>query len=817
MIDPQTPPGTAPLASLTEAVRAELRTSHAHPAPEDLFFALGRALREPILARMARTEERYRAAGAKRLHYLSAEFLVGRSLRDNLQNLGLLDEARAALAEQGAELDEVCEAERDAGLGSGGLGRLAACYMESLASHDLPGFGYGLNYEYGLFRQAIEGGEQRELPDAWRSEGTPWLYESRSSPRRVPVFGRVDARREATRPGGWLDQEWLVGEPSDMPVIGWGGQTVNVLRLYTAHALEAFDMPTFQAGDHAGAVRAAVSAERITKLLYPSESTEAGRELRLLQEYFLVSCAVQDILQQHVETEGLTLEQLPGRVAIQLNDTHPVLAIVELLRLLVDEHGLGFEHAWRLCCGTFAYTNHTLMPEALERWPRPLLLRVLPRHLRLIERVNARFLAGVVERWPGDLERMRRMSIIEEGTPKHVRMAHLAIVGSHAVNGVSALHTQLMQRSLVPDFAELWPERFQNKTNGISPRRWLLGANPGLARLIAERIGDGWVLDLARLRELEPAADDAGFREAFRATKLANRQRLAAHVHETLGLTLDPQSLFDVQIKRIHEYKRQLMVALFAVHQYLRIVEDGWTPPCPRTLLFAGKAAPDYWMAKQVIRFLSSVAGVINADQRTGGALRMAFLPDYRVSLAERIVPAADLSEQVSTASTEASGTGNMKLSLNGALTVGTLDGANVEILEAVGEENMYIFGLKSEEVNDLRARGVYDPRTHYEGSPAIRRVLDAVADDRFSDGEAGTFAPILDALLEHGDPFFVLADLEPYLAAQARAGADFVDQEAWSRRAVLTVARMGRFSSDRSVREYADDIWGIESVRPRG
>jgi glycogen phosphorylase len=800
-----------------DAVRRELRHADRPNArrPGDLFAALAGALREPLLEAMQRTEERMRAAGAKRLNYLSSEFLVGRSLRENLQNLGLLDEAGAALRDLDLELADALEVERDAGLGSGGLGRLAACYLESLASHNLPGWGYGLNYELGLFQQKIVDGRQVEVPDAWRTSGSPWLLDRRGKARVVPVYGRVDARREPTLPGGWLDRGTLVGVPRDLPIVGWRGRTVNVLRLYTARAADGFDMQAFQVGDHAGAVAAQVTAERVHKLLYPSDSNEAGLELRLLQEVFLVSCAVQDVLERHLEA-GHGIADLPQKVAIQLNDTHPALAVAELLRILIDEHRVPFDAAWDLCRQCFAYTNHTLMPEALERWPRPLLLRVVPRHLRIIEHVNARLLADVVERWPGDLDRMQRMSIIEEGVPKRVRMAHLAIVGSHTVNGVSELHSRLMRTSLVPDFAELWPERFQNKTNGISPRRWLLGVNPGLARLITERIGDAWVLDLARLAELESAVGDAGFRQAFLEVKRDNKRRLSAFVESTAGVRTDPDALFDVQIKRIHEYKRQLLAALHAVHLYLQIAEDRRLPPSPRVVLFAGKAAHDYWMAKLIIRFLWCVARVVNSDPRTGGALRMAFLPDYRVSLAEKIIPAADLSEQISTAGTEASGTGNMKLALNGAITMGTLDGANVEIRDRVGPDNVYTFGLTAEEIHGLRARGEYDPHQHYTQNEAIRRVLDAVADDRFSNGESGAFRPILDALLSQGDPFFVLADLEAYLRVQERAAQDYVDRDAWSRRAALNTARMGYFSSDRAVKQYATDIWGIRETPPQ-
>ncbi|MCB9916080.1 MAG: glycogen/starch/alpha-glucan family phosphorylase, partial [Planctomycetes bacterium] len=600
-----------PHEPLGASLRRHLRHPDAAHTPTDLYHALVRALREPLLRAHHATEERYRAEGRKRVHYLSAEFLVGRLLRDTLQNLGLYEEARAAVAECGGSLADVLEAERDPGLGSGGLGRLAACYLESAASTGVPVFGHGLDYEYGLFRQVLVDGRQTEAPDTWRAKGSPWLVGARGGVREVPLYGRVDARREATRPGGWLDAKLLLGEARELPVAGRGGATVHTLRLYRARAAEPFDMAAFQAGDHLEAARGQVEAERVTKLLYPSESTPAGRELRLVQEYFLVSCAVQDVLEQHL-AEGHPLEELPVRAAFQLNDTHPALAIAELLRLLVDEHGVEFGRAAALCRDTFAYTNHTLLPEALERWPRPLLLHVLPRHLRLIEQLNALFLAEVEARWPGDIDRLRRMSIIEEGSPKHVRMAHLAIVSSYAVNGVSALHSDLMQRQLVPDFAELWPDRFHNVTNGISHRRWLLGANPGLARLVTERIGEGWIDDLGALRELEAAADDPGFGEAFLAVKRENKAALAAGLEG--GAFLDLDGLFDVQVKRIHEYKRQSLAALYAVHLYLRLVEDGWRPPCARTMLFAGKAAPDYRMAKEILAFLVRLSEVVNRD-----------------------------------------------------------------------------------------------------------------------------------------------------------------------------------------------------------
>jgi starch phosphorylase len=799
-----------PTPTLAATLEAELRKGLAaagSSSANEVWLALARATRREIAGRLHATEERQR--GRKRLGYLSAEYLVGRSLQQNLLNLGLWDEARSAVAALGLELGDVLEQEPDPALGSGGLGRLAACFLDSLACLDLPATGYGLNYEYGLFRQRIVDGKQLEEPDGWRASGSPWLLERRAEPRRVPLFGHVDGRREATLPGGWLDYRELEGVPFDLPIVGWGGRTVHVLRLYSARALEGFDLATFQSGDHVGAYARELFARKVAAVLYPDASTEAGRELRLIQGYFFVSCALQDLLERHLDEHG-ELDSLPDFLAVQLNDTHPALAVAELVRLLVDVHRLPFDRALEICQATIGYTNHTLLPEALERWPRPILLNVLPRHLRIIELINARFLAAVGARWPNDLERLRRMSIIEEGGTKQVRMAHLAIVGSHAVNGVSELHSAIIRKTLVPDFVELWPERFQSKTNGISPRRWLALANPGLAALISARIGEGWITDLGRLKELEPHADDPAFRAELGRIKLENKLRLAPLVESVIDTPVDPCSLFDVQIKRIHEYKRQLLAGLYVVHAWLELVEDGKRPVAPRTFLFAGKAAPDYALAKLSIRFLCDVARIVNADPRTEGLLRLAFLPNYRVSLAERLIPAAELSEQISTAGMEASGTGNMKLALNGALTIGTLDGANIEIRAAVGEDNLYVFGLKAEEIADLRARGAYTPQTLYESDPRIRRVLDAVGDDRFCLDTPGAFRPLLDALLAQGDPYFVLADFPAYVAAQERAGRDWAEREAWLRRSALTIARMGPFSSDRTIREYSSAIWGL-------
>jgi len=798
--------------SVQRTVRYVLGKRWQRASPRDLLDATCHATRELMIDRMFETEERYRKARAKRLSYLSVEFLIGQSLGNNLMNLGLLETAREALGRSGADLDELLALEPDAALGNGGLGRLAACYLDSLATLDLPGWGYGINYEHGLFHQRIENSQQEEYPDSWRAHGTPWLIQRRDRASLIPVFGRLNRRRGSRAAGSppWIGWRTLVGIPHDMPIVGFGGHTVNVLRLYSAHALDEIDMLTFQAGEHHEAFKRKITYERISKLLYPADSTDAGKELRLLQEYFFVACALRDVLGRHLEN-GERLLDLPEKNAIQLNDTHPALAVVELLRLLMDEYGLEFDPAFDLVRRTMAYTNHTLLPEALEKWPLPLLRRVLPRHLQLIEIVNARFLEEVTGRWPGDLERMARMSIIEEAEPKLARMANLAIIGSHATNGVSELHTELIKTRLVPDFYEMWQERFQSKTNGITPRRWLGVANPGLAELVTKQIGNGWMRDLEQLRALESHVEDAEFRSELQAVKRANKERLAAVVESCTGVLVDPDALFDVQVKRIHEYKRQLLAVLHAIHLYQSIVEDGRDLSAPRVCIFAGKAAPEYFMAKLVIRLICRIGEVINTDERVRGQLKVVFVPDYRVSLAEKIIPAADLSEQISTAGREASGTGNMKLALNGALTIGTLDGANIEIREAVGPENIYIFGLRAEEIEALQ--GSYDPRHYYETRPNLRRAIDALAEDRLCGDAPGCFDPIRDSLLDHGDPFFVLADFDEYAQTQTQVGRDFQSRDAWVRRAALNIARVGRFSSDRAVLEYAQDIWDLEAV----
>ncbi len=779
----------------------------------DLFVASALAARDLLVDGMLDTESRYDQANAKRLYYLSMEFLIGRSLGNNLDNLCVREAFREGLRALGADLEEVQESEADAALGNGGLGRLAACFLDSLATLGMPGYGYGINYEYGLFRQEIENGYQKEKPDGWRADGTPWLIERPREACLIPVYGRV--RNEVDRKGlhnpMWLDWKLLVGVPSDMPIVGFGGQTVNYLRLYSARSSEDFDMKIFNDGDYHRAVEQKIASETISKVLYPSDIAAAGRELRLVQEYFLVACAIRDIVNRYLKRHN-NFDAFASQVAIQLNDTHPALAVAELMRVLVDENEVEWEPAWEITQATCGYTNHTLMPEALERWPVSLFESVLPRHLQIVYEINRRFLNMVSARWPGDGMLLNRVSLIEEGPQRQVRMAHLAIVGSHSVNGVSALHSELVKTSLVPDFHRIWPERFNNKTNGVTPRRWILRANPALANLIGRTLGEGWITDLDRLRELERHAEDPAFQEVFRAIKHANKQRLAAVIRETTLITVDPSSLFDVQIKRIHEYKRQLLNVLHIIHEYLCLVEDGKEPVTPRTYVFAGKAAPGYWAAKQIIKLINSVALVINRDPRTRDRIRVVFLPDYRVSLAQKIIPAADISEQISTAGKEASGTGNMKFAMNGALTVGTLDGANIEIKEEVGDENIYIFGLRAEEIVEIHRRNGYRPRD-YVHDPALWRVVESLNGERFAPKEPGLFSWIHQMLLSSGDVYFHLADLPSYLAAHETAGQEYNRPADWTRKAILNVARSGQFSSDRTIQEYADDVWNLRKI----
>lgn len=802
---------------LREAIRRHtqysLGSAWKQLSENDLLTAVALGVRDQLIDGLLETDRRYDQADAKRLYYLSMEFLMGRALRNNLSNLGLYECCEKVLQNLGNDLEPILASERDPALGNGGLGRLAACFLDSLATLGMPGYGYGINYEYGLFRQQIEQGYQKEKPDDWQEFGTPWLIERPSEEVVIPLYGRIahDNDRTGEYNPMWMDWSVIIGVPSDLPIVGYGGNTVNYLRLYAARASHEFDIEIFNTGDYARAVEQKVAIERVSKVLYPCDATPAGQELRLIQGYFFVACAIRDIVKRYERTHT-KFENFPDKVAIQLNDTHPSLAITELMRLLVDERSLEWEQAWSITRRVMGYTNHTLLPEALERWPVPLLERVLPRHLQIIFEIDRRFQRQVSERWPGDTARLARMAIVEQGEPAQVRMAHLAIAGSHSVNGVAELHTELIKTRLVPDFYALWPERFNNKTNGVTPRRWLLQANPQLARLITDAIGPKWVTDLDGLHDLEAYADDGGFQDEFEKVKQANKTKLVTLLQPLSRLALNPASVFDVQIKRIHEYKRQLLNIMNVIHLYLSLIDEGRRPKAPRLYIFSGKAAPGYWAAKQIIKLIHNVASVVNQDPRVRDDLRVVFIPDYRVSVAEWVIPAADVSEQISTAGKEASGTGNMKFALNGALTIGTLDGANIEIQQEVGRDNMYIFGLTSDEIQSMRDNNSYDPRAHYELYPEVRRVVDALASNQFCPNEPELFHWILRALLEDGDHYFHLADLPSYIDAHRRVDEDYLDRPVWLRKTILNVARVGKFSSDRAIREYARDIWRIES-----
>ncbi len=781
---------------------------------EEVFRAIALAVREDLIDRMIETEERYQRHDAKRLYYLSIEYMLGRSLRESLSNLGLYEVCDVAAHEFGATLADLLDVEPDAALGNGGLGRLAACFLESLATLGMPGFGYGINYEFGLFRQEIQNGAQREKPDHWLSYGSPWLIERRDRIYWVPVYGRME--QSTDQPGGpspmWMDWKLLIGLPHDFPVVGYGGRTANYIRLFSARSSDEFDMDIFTQGDYIKAVQQKISTETISKVLYPSDSIAQGRELRLLQEYFLVGCALRDILRRYL-AQNRGFDAFPDKVAIHLNDTHPALAIAELIRMMVDHHDVPWEKAWEIAQATFGYTNHTLMPEALEKWPLPLLENVLPRHLQIIYEINSRFLEKVLAKWPGDVERMRRMSLVEEGSPKQVRMAHLSIVGSHSVNGVARLHSELVKKTLVPDFAEMFPERFNNKTNGVTHRRWLLYANPDLALQIKKAIGEEWIHDLRKLKALEPFAEDAAFQKEFLRIKKENKQRLARLIWETTRQSAPVEFLFDIHAKRMHEYKRQLLNVMHIIHLYLSIVEDGKPLTAPRVFVFAGKAAPGYAKAKLIIRLINSVGAAVNQDPKANDQLRVVFVPDYRVSIAEYIMPAADISEQISTAGMEASGTGNMKFAMNGALTVGTLDGANIEIMEEVGPENIFIFGLTAEQIQQHRANWTYRPTELYSSNPNIKRVMDCLLGNRFCPKEPGLFRPLADGILQHGDFYFHLADFDAYATTQEKAAVEYTQPASWARKAILNVARMGKFSSDRTISEYAKEIWKIKRI----
>ncbi len=781
----------------------------------DLFLATAFSLRDRMTERILETERIYQVAKAKRVYYLSMEFLIGRLLGDTLHNLGLFDLCREVLEETGIDIEEVRDQENDAGLGNGGLGRLAACFLDSMATLNLAGFGYGIHYEYGLFKQEVDNGYQKEKPDNWLAEFSPWEIKRPDEKCIVPIYGRIEHFQDRAGEYNpmWLDWKVIMGIPFDIPVVGYGGKTVNWLRLYGAGSSTDFDIQIFNEGDYFRAVEQKVSSETITKMLYPLDTLKSGKELRLVQEYFLVACSLRDIVRRYLK-EHNDFDDFPDSVAIQMNDTHPSLAVAELMRLLVDEYALPWVDAWEMTKKTLSYTNHTILSEALEKWPVNLLEQVIPRHLQIIYEINARFLKQVADLHPDNLDLVRRMSLIEEGENKMVRMSHLAMVGSHSINGVSALHTEILKKNNFADFHTLWPERFVNVTNGITQRRWLLKANPQLAQLISETIGDSWITDLGQLKRLESYAESGDFQDRFRRIKRTNKEALGRIISRTAWVSVNPDSLFDVHVKRIHEYKRQLLKIFHIIYEYLQIIRGEKTPTVAKTYIFAGKAAPGYWVAKQMIKLIHNVGQVINSDKRLQDILRVVFLPDYRVSLAEKIIPAADLSEQISMAGTEASGTGNMKFMLNGALTVGTLDGANVEMLEEAGEENIFIFGLKAGEIEEMQRGNTYRPTEYYRSYPEIRQVIDAFRDNIFCPSEPGLFQWIYSRILHEEDPYFHLPDLLSYIRIQDKIEEEYQSQASWTKKAIFNVARSGKFSSDRAISEYAGLIWKADAVK---
>jgi starch phosphorylase len=778
----------------------------------DLYLALAHAVRDRIVRSWMRTGETYMRARGRSVAYLSAEFLLGPHLGNNLVALGVYDEVRQAVTELGLDLDALLAQEEEPGLGNGGLGRLAACYMDSLATLQYPAIGYGIRYEFGIFDQVIVDGWQVEKTDKWLQYGNPWEIARPEIAFEVMLGGRTehytdDAGRWRAR---WVPENLVRGVAYDTPIVGYRVGNVNLLRLFKAEAAESFDFAAFNTGDYYGAVDEKVASETISKVLYPNDEPAAGKALRLSQQHFFVSCSLQDMIRIHLQASP-DLGDFGERWAIQLNDTHPAIAVAELMRLLVDEHGLGWDEAWEITRKTFAYTNHTLLPEALEKWPVELFGRTLPRHLEIVYEVNRRFLEEVRASFPGDDGLVSRLSLVDESGPRSVRMAHLAAVGSHAINGVAALHSELLRRDVMRDFARIWPEKFRNVTNGVTPRRFVALANPGLTHLVSNAIGTGWLRDLDELRRLEPLAEDAAFREAWREVKAANRAALVAAAGRRAGVSADPSALMDVQVKRIHEYKRQHLNVLHVVTLYRRLKRDPGLAVPPRTVLFAGKAAPGYATAKRMIKLVHSVAEVVNGDPAMRGRLSVVFWPDYNVKSSLPIFAGADLSEQISTAGKEASGTGNMKLALNGALTIGTLDGANVEIRDAVGAEHFFLFGLTVDDVDRLRREG-YRPSSFRDADPELADALGAIASGDFSRGDRELFRPLVDGLLGH-DPFLVLADYRAYVDAQREVEAAWRDPERWTRSSILNTARMGFFSSDRSIRDYAREIWRVVPV----
>ena len=809
-------PGVPSVPAFREAILRHLKSTFARDpitaTRNDWWSATCMAARDLMLERYIATQSVHASKNVRRVYYLSLEYLMGRVLSNNLVNLGLREVAGAALKSLGQDLESVTEEEADMGLGNGGLGRLAACFLDSLATLDIPAIGYGIHYEFGLFRQTFVQGRQVEVADAWLANNNPWLIRRPNFRVRVPLYGRVQQNVDdrGNHRAELVDTRDLVGVPWDIPIAGFAASSVNFLRLWESKATTEFDFRAFDRGGYVEAVRDRDASETISKVLYPNDSTESGKELRLVQQIFFVSCSLQDILRRHRRLNP-DFSNLPEKVAVQLNDTHPSISVAEMMRLLIDVQRLAWDEAWAVCTRVFSYTNHTLLPEALETWSVPLFEKVLPRHLEIIYEINRRHLREVDDRWPGDDEKKAELSIIQEGSVKRVRMAHLAVVGSHHVNGVAELHTRLLRAHLFPGFDALWPGKFINVTNGVTPRRWIRGCNPTLAALCDEVAGLGWEKQLNKLRALDALADKPAFQDRFLAIKHANKVKLAARIKELVGVEVSPDALFDVQIKRLHEYKRQHLNLLHILHLYRKILNNPEAHVQPRVCIFGAKAAPGYALAKHIIHAINRIGAVINNDPRVRGMLKVVFLPDYRVSLAEQIIPAADLSEQISTAGKEASGTGNMKLALNGAVTIGTMDGANVEIHEEVGDENIFIFGLQVEEVAELYARG-YSPEAVLHSDPELAALLDWLRSDAFTPEQPGALSPVADSLVAGGDPYLVLADFRSYVEAQGRAEQAFANRRRWAAMAIRNVARCAKFSSDRSIADYAKHIWQAKS-----
>lgn len=792
-------------------LRYSLAKGDIRATERDQYTAFANAVRDRIVERWINTQEKYHHQNTKRVYYLSLEFLMGRLLGNNVINLKADQLCRDALKDYGIDWNDLRDYETDAGLGNGGLGRLAACYLDSMSTLNLAGMGYGLRYDYGIFRQKIVGGNQVEEPDRWLKDGYPWEMARPEYSQIVHFGGHVECSNVRGRQQWrWVAAEQVEGVPYDLPIVGYR-DAVNSLRLWSARAVDEFDLSDFNKGSYVEAVESKVLAENLTKVLYPNDNTMAGKELRLRQQYFFVACSLKDILRRYRELNK-TWDALPEKVFVHLNETHPALVIPELMRILVDHEGVDWDKAWDLTRRSTGYTNHTILPEALEKWPVSMMERLLPRHLQIIYEINGRFLQEVSSLYPGDVQRLQRMSLIDENGERYVRMANLCIIGSSSTNGVAELHSQILKDSLFKDFYELYPEKFHNVTNGITPRRWLLKANPMLAQLITDSIGEDWVTNLDKLKELEKFAKDGGFLSSLAKIKKANKDQLSNWVMKDLGIKLDPQAIFDVQVKRLHEYKRQLLLALYIIIFYNRLVNDPKFDPQPRSFIFAAKAAPGYYMAKLIIRLIHGIAAVVNSNPKTRGKLSVAFLPDYRVSLAEKIMPAAEVSEQISLAGMEASGTGNMKFMMNGALTLGTYDGANVEINQEVGDENMFLFGLRTEDVAKLRPS--YSSKEYCRNNPEIKMALDMIKSNVFSILEPGLFEPILRSLIDYNDYYMLLADLESYIAAQDRVDETYRNQKKWNRMSLVNIARSGRFSSDRAVMEYATDIWNVTPVK---